>query len=222
MAVGGGGGYLAVSFRFFSVLNELVFWLEYSRFALTLLQIYPEQASLSTDTYILHKRLSSAKNSRQLWTKLRRKSTTRARQQHPKLYCRAPYTAFSQKSTHFTNLGHHSHTSLDSIVYICSADSMSCWDHLAEQKLYCWDIRYRVLLFSSLVLPHKNSSQVSRINFYSFLKIVIWRRYFPKSGIIWKTCTDQLFTRGYLVVCTDSWPYYSCKVSTADIWVHWR
>ena len=127
MAVGGGGGYLAVSFRFFSVLNELVFWLEYSRFALTLLQIYPEQASLSTDTYILHKRLSSAKNSRQLWTKLRRKSTTRARQQHPKLYCRAPYTAFSQKSTHFTNLGHHSHTSLDSIVYsICSADSMSC------------------------------------------------------------------------------------------------
>ena len=103
---------------FFSVLNELVFWLEYSRFALTLLQIYPEQASLSTDTYILHKRLSSAKNSRQLWTKLRRKSTTRARQQHPKLYCRAPYTAFSQKSTHFTNLGHHSHTSLDSIVYI--------------------------------------------------------------------------------------------------------
>ena len=81
MAVGGGGGgYLAVSFRFFSVLNELVFWLEYSRFALTLLQIYPEQASLSTDTYILHKRLSSAKNSRQLWTKLRRKSTTRARQ----------------------------------------------------------------------------------------------------------------------------------------------
>ena len=84
MAVGGGGGYLAVSFRFFSVLNELVFWLEYSRFALTLLQIYPEQASLSTDTYILHKRLSSAKNSRQLWTKLRRKSTTRARQQHPK------------------------------------------------------------------------------------------------------------------------------------------
>ena len=30
MAVGGGGGYLAVSFRFFSVLNELVFWLEFS------------------------------------------------------------------------------------------------------------------------------------------------------------------------------------------------
>ena len=114
---GGGGGYLAVSFRFFRCSMSQFFGLS-SRFALTLLQIYPEQASLSTDTYILHKRLSSAKNSRQLWTKLRRKSTTRARQQHPKLY-RAPYTAFSQKSTHFTNLGHHSHTSLDS-----SADSM--------------------------------------------------------------------------------------------------
>ena len=58
MAVGGGGGYLAVSFRFFSVLNELVFWLEYSRFALTLLQI-PEQASLSRQALEFSQEFSS-------------------------------------------------------------------------------------------------------------------------------------------------------------------
>ena len=54
----------------------------------------------------------------------------------------APYTAFSQKSTHFTNLGHHSlNTSLEPARLLrLKSDLLSefCWD-IQLSTFVCWD-----------------------------------------------------------------------------------